>query len=106
MKKLKATLFTFILGISTLGLSNPLNAEAALGPIKPKCVQKGTPHISKRNNILVCMLNHTRCCFVEIIGSNGMSSFLVELDNGETFEFESYTYAGTDNEGNVTFHFN
>lgn len=106
MKKLKATLFTFVLGFIVLGISHPLNAKATMGPIQSKCVQKGTPWISKRNNVLVCMLNHTRCCLVEIIGSNGMSSFLIELDNGETFEIESYTYVGTDNEGNVTYHLN
>lgn len=73
----------------------------ALGP-KVSCEKKGIPHYSSKRDVLVCMLNNTRCCIIRIEFDNGLVQWASELET-ETIYFSAVSSLGTDDEGNESF---
>jgi hypothetical protein len=66
------------------------------------CEKKGIPHYSSKRDVLVCMLNNTRCCIIRLEFDNGLTQWASELDT-ETVYFSAISSLGTDEEGNESF---
>ncbi|MDP2187728.1 MAG: hypothetical protein Q8J69_03495 [Sphingobacteriaceae bacterium] len=101
MKKIKIATVAAVASAILFSFSTASSENLASIPVA-KCEKKGIPHLSKRNNIVVCMLNHTRCCIIRLTYSNGLVNYKIELDNGDEF-FDNYSFIGVDDAGNETY---
>jgi hypothetical protein len=70
--------------------------------VKASCERMGIPHYSDDRDVLVCMLNNTRCCIIRLEFENGLVQWASDLDD-KTVYFSAISSLGTDEAGNESF---